>query len=244
MLCGYGARVLADADLAKVASLMGDRTRASILLALLGGAPLSASELAGRARVSPSLASSHLARLLEGRMLEVDRQGRNRYYRLAGVEIARAIEALLAIAPERPATSLRESSHGQALRQARTCYDHLAGELGVALTDALERRHVLERREDAYTVTRSGRTFLREAGVDVESLADRRRPLTRQCLDWTERRPHLAGALGAALADRLFALGWLRRSPGHRALRITGAGLDGLRDVFGVDVRPVLRAPG
>lgn len=234
--------MLADADLATVAALMGHRTRASILLALLGGAPLSASELAERARASAPLASSHLAKLLEGGMLRVDPRGRNRYYRLADREIARAIEALLAIAPQQAATSLRESSQGQALRQARTCYDHLAGELGVAVTDALRRRRLLTVGDDGYSVTRVGRSSLQELGVDVESLVAKRRPLTRQCLDWTERRHHLAGALGAALADRLFELDWLRRSAGSRALRITPAGRESLRDVFGVELgEPVLR---
>lgn len=234
--------MLADADLATVAALMGHRTRASMLLALLGGAPLSASELAERARVSAPLASSHLARLLEGGMVTVEPRGRNRYYRLADREIARAIEALLAIAPEQPATSLREWTQGQALRQARTCYDHLAGELGVGVTDALRRRRVLTVGDDGYAVTRAGRSYLRELGVDVAALAAKRRPLTRQCLDWTERRPHLAGALGAAVAARLFELDWLRRSPGSRALRITPRGRESLRDVFGVELgEPVLR---
>jgi DNA-binding transcriptional ArsR family regulator len=234
--------VLADADLAAVAALMGERTRACILLALLGGAPLSASELAERARVSAPLASSHLAKLLRGGMLKVEARGRNRYYRLADREIARAIEALLAIAPERAATTLRESTHGQAIRQARTCYDHLAGELGVALTDALRRRRLLAVKDDGYSLTPAGRRYLGDLGVGIEALAAKRRPLTRQCLDWTERRPHLAGSLGAALADRLFELDWLRRVPGNRALRITSQGRDGLRDVFGVELgEPVLR---
>ncbi len=228
--------MLADADLAAVAALLGERARSTFVLSLLEGRPLPASELAARAGVSRSLASSHLSRLLEGGLVHVERCGRQRHYRLAGPQVARAIESLAAIAPQPAALSLREAARGRALRDARTCYDHLAGRLGVALTDALRHRRLITVHHDAYRVTRAGSHQLADLGLDVEALRRSRRPLTRQCLDWSERRPHLAGGLGAALAERLFALDWLRAAGTSRAVRVTDAGVEGLRQVFDLAV--------
>src|SRR5438067_12032200 len=188
--------MLADADLAAVASLIGDRRRAGILLALLGGEALPARELAGRAGASSSLASAHLAKLLDGGLVIAERVGRERHYRIAGPEVAHAIEGLLAIAPERAAATFSESSRGRAIRRARTCYDHLAGELGVGLTEALERQGSLTGLDGAYALTPSGERRLRELGLDLDAARSSRRPFTRQCPDWTERRPHLAVSLG------------------------------------------------
>jgi DNA-binding transcriptional ArsR family regulator len=221
--------VLADADLAAVAALMGDANRASMLLALLGGQELPAHELAARAGASSSLASAHLRKLTDGGLLVAERRGRNRYYRLTDRHVAEAIEALLAVAPTRRARSLRESNRGEAIRRARTCYDHLAGELGVALTDSLEHQGLVGSHRDGYPLTTSGRERLRELGIDVDALASRRRALTRPCLDWTERRPHLAGSLGAALTGRLLELDWIRRRADTRAVSITDLGHRELR---------------
>jgi len=228
--------MLADADLAAVAALMGDARRASMLLALLGGEELPARELAARARASSSLASSHLAKLTDGGLLVVERRGRNRYYRLADRRTAEAIEAILAIAPQRRAHSLRESSHGEAMRHARTCYDHLAGALGVALTDSFEHQGMIGAPNDGFPLTPFGEVRLGRLGLDIEALRRGRRALTRPCLDWTERRPHLAGSLAAALAARLLELDWIRRRSDTRALAITDTGRGQLRAALGINL--------
>jgi DNA-binding transcriptional ArsR family regulator len=227
--------VLADADLATVAALMGDAKRASMLLALLGGEELAAHELAARADATSSLASAHLAKLMDGGLLLAERRGRNRYYRLADRRIAEAIEALLTIAPQRRARGLRESSRGEAIRHARTCYDHLAGELGVALTDSLEHQRLIGSHDDGFPLTPVGQERLSALGIDVAALRHRPRVLTRPCLDWTERRPHLAGSLGAALATRLLELNWVRRRTDTRAVIVTEAGRHRLRAELGVN---------
>jgi DNA-binding transcriptional ArsR family regulator len=232
----YDRGVLADADLARVAGLIGDAHRASFLLALIGGDELSAGELAGRSGASSSLASGHLAKLLAGGLVVAERRGRRRYYRLAGPEVARAVEGLLAIAPPRAAGNLRESTRGEAIRRARTCYDHLAGRLGVALTDALGRERVLSASDHGWSLTRPGRLRLERFGIDVEGLEGLPRTLIRPCLDWSERRPHLAGALGAALADRVLELGWVERLPATRAVLVTPEGAREMRREFAVEL--------
>ncbi len=216
--------MLADVDLARIGSLLGDRRRATMLLALLGGETLPAHELAARAGASSSLASSHLTKLLDGGLVTAERRGRERHYRVAGREVAEALEALVGVAPARPAHSLREANRGAAIRRARTCYDHLAGELGVELTDALAYQGTIAWRDGNLLLTRSGERRLADLGVDVAGARAARRAFTRHCIDWTERRPHLAGALGAAIAARLFELGWVRRVPGGRALTVTSTG--------------------
>lgn len=228
--------MLADADLAGIAALLGDRRRAGIMLALMGGQALPAHELAGRVGASSSLASSHLSKLLDGGLLTAQRRGRERYYAIASQDVARALEGLLAIAPVRRAKSLRESSTGQAIRRARTCYDHLAGELGVGLTEALEGRAMISAHDGGYTLTASGEKRLRALGVDIAAARGRRRVFARQCIDWTHRRPHLAGSLGAAIADQLLALGWIRRVPNTRALAVTPDGARELRDQFALEL--------
>ncbi|HEY5318845.1 MAG TPA: helix-turn-helix domain-containing protein [Solirubrobacteraceae bacterium] len=227
--------MLADADLAAVADLMAAH-RATLLLALISGRALSASELAARAGISRSLASSHLAKLLDGGLISVQQQGRQRHYELASPHIAEVIEAMLTIAPARKATTLRESHRGEALRHARTCYDHLAGELGVALTGSLERQRMIEPTDNAYRLTSTGEQRLGDLGLDIPALRRQRRAFARPCLDWTEREPHLAGALGAGIADRLLEQDWVRRVPGTRGLRITDTGRRRLRDELGLNL--------
>jgi DNA-binding transcriptional ArsR family regulator len=213
--------VIADADISSPAALIGDSTRATFLMALSEGRALPASELAQRAGVTASTASVQLAKLVEGGLLEAERNGRHRYYRVADPSIATAIESLAVIAPRRPASSLKQARVGSELQAARTCYDHLAGALGVALFKALQRQRLLT---PELEVTRRGANRFGELGIDVDELAGRRRPLTRRCLDWTERRHHLAGSLGAALAARCFELGWIERLPTSRAVRVTETG--------------------
>lgn len=232
-------------DLALVASLIGDATRANILAALLDGRALTASELAYFAHVAPQTASGHLAKLVDGKLLSVLRQGRNRYYRLATPLVAQMLEGIMAVASEGPQRHRPISKADDAMRMARTCYDHFAGKLGVGLADNLIERGYLVLTPEAGEVTERGAAFLDDFGVDLAVLRAKRRTLCRPCLDWTERRLHLGGTVGAALARRCFDLGWFARSRDSRALTVTPAGQRGLEDVFSVSLddepAPVLR---
>ncbi len=225
--------MIADADIAAPASLMGDATRATFLMALSQGHSLPANELARRAHVTPSTASIQLAKLVEGGLLTVERNGRHHYYGLSDPNVATAIESLAVIAPRRPASSLKQARVGSELQAARTCYDHLAGALGVALLDALQRQRLLTAELEP---TKRGVKRFSELGIDVDELARRRRPLAKRCLDWTERRHHLAGSLGAALATRCFELGWIERLPSSRAVRPTEKGHRALIREFSLDL--------
>ena len=229
-------------DIVPVAALMADRARAAMLTALLDGRPLAAGELARVAGVSAATASAHLARLLDGGLVTVIRQGRHRYYQLAGRQVAAAIESLSYLSPALPVRSLRQSRQAAALADARTCYDHLAGRAGVALLDALLARGLLTAAGDAagavtelpeYEVTGAGEASLAEFGVDTGSLRRQRRRFAAACLDWTQRQPHLNGALGAAITARLLERGWLEPGPHRRSVRVTPAGRDGLAAIFG-----------
>jgi DNA-binding transcriptional ArsR family regulator len=245
-----------EVDIASVAALLAEPTRARIVNALADGRALPASLLAGEARVAPSTASEHLARLTAGGLLRVERHGRHRYFRLAAPEVAELLEAIARLAPGLPVRSLKESTRAHALRAARTCYDHLAGRLGTTLMQAmlhtglldgdegsdLPERAELDRpaapgRDVDYCLTPAGEVTLRGFGVDVAKLVGRRR-LIRHCVDWSERRHHLAGQLGAAVLVRMLELDWLRRAPTPRALIVTDAGRAGLREVFALDLEP------
>ena len=223
-----------DADIAAAAALIGEPARAALLLALMDEEQLPARELAARARIAPSTASGHLARLVDGGLITGERSGRHRYFRLADPAVATALEALSTIAPARPVRSLRDASISEAIRHARTCYDHLAGRLGVELTAALEREGVLVHDGETFELGRTAR--LAQLGIDLDSLPRRRRPLVRPCLDWSERRRHVAGSVGAALAERLFDLRWLKRRPTNRSVEITPLGLAQLRAEFGLEL--------
>lgn len=226
--------MVAKPNTAEVAALIGDPSRVTMLLELLGGKALPASELARAARITPQTASSHLAKLVDGALLTVEMSGRHRYYRLAGPEVAYALEALNAIAPLKPVRSLKESDQSRALRHARTCYDHIAGEVGVGLTERLLALRMIERSGQDFIVTPQGHNRFRRFGIDVDNVQKGRRHLARQCLDWSERRHHIAGALGSAITDRLFELEWIARLPGGRAVRVTDAGRKGLAEEFGL----------
>jgi DNA-binding transcriptional ArsR family regulator len=224
-----------DVDVAAAAALIGEPARAAVLSALTEEAALPASELAARARIAPSTTSGHLAKLAAGGLIVGERRGRHRYFRLADPAVAAAIEALSAIAPEKPVRSLRDATVGEAVRYARTCYDHLAGRLGVELTAALEREHVLVHDGDCYRLGSSA-PRLEKLGIDLHELSKQRRTLVRPCLDWSEQKWHVAGALGAALAGRLFELGWLRRRDANRSVEVTRLGRSRLRAEFGVEL--------
>ena len=221
-------------DITAVGALLGDPGRSKMLQALLDGRSRPAGELAHVAGVSPQTASLHLAKLIRGGLLTVAATGRHRYYRLAGRDVARALEAVRLIAPAKKVRARPKESARDVLRRARTCYDHLAGELGVAVTDALIDKRVVAVRGDDIVVTRSGDAWLRDFGVVMDEAMTARRRFARTCLDWTERRIHIAGALGSAIARRFFDLGWIVRRPHSRALTLTDKGRVGARAVFDI----------
>jgi DNA-binding transcriptional ArsR family regulator len=228
----------ADAQVAPVAALLADRARSAMLLSLADGRVRPACDLALAARVTPQTASTHLARLVDGGLLAVEKRGRHRFYRLARPEVAVLLEALATVAPVAPARSFREGQDGRAVRFARSCYDHLAGRVGVEVLAALVTRGWLRPGgRERYEVTPVGKARFRRLGVDPEEARASRRVFARACLDWSERKPHLAGALGAALLDRLLALQWLERVPDGRALRLRARGREGLARSFGVQVQ-------
>jgi DNA-binding transcriptional ArsR family regulator len=231
--------VTGEADLARIGSLLADRSRVAMLLALLGGRPMSASALADTAGVSASLASSHLRKLVEGGLLVVEPAGRHRLFRLANA-VADAIEGLLLLAPPPAVSSLRAAVRGENLRRARICYDHLAGTVGVAMTEALVGRGMLVEHAHGYDLTGAAPAALREIGIHVDRLERRRRPLTRRCMDWSERRTHLAGSLGAALMCRLIELEWVRLQEASRIVRLTAAGRRGLGEWLQLDLEAAL----
>ncbi len=217
--------------IADVGSLVGDPSRAAMLVELMDGRARSAGELAKCARITPAAASMHLGKLLHGQLLSVEKQGRHRYYRLASERVGDALEALGLIATGAAPRSKALSTRQATLRHARTCYDHLAGTVAVRLREALERERVVATAgERDYRVTRTGVVWLREHfDVDVDELTRMRRATARKCLDWTERRPHIAGALGASLLVHMRSQKWLVPTSQSRALRITDRGLIELR---------------
>jgi DNA-binding transcriptional ArsR family regulator len=214
------------------AALLADPTRAAIVLSLIEAGELSPGELARRTGVSASTVSGHLASLADGGLVDYRGLGRHRFYRPGPPSVLAAVEALARIAPAVSAPQVEN----EGARYARTCYDHLAGRLGVALTHEILGRRYLSRRERGYGLTRWGAEFFRTFGLDLPELGSRRRAFAIPCLDGTERRIHLGGALGSGLASRIFDLGWVAHLPAGRALRVTSSGRAGLKDRFGIEV--------
>lgn len=234
--------------MASAAALLAEPARAKVLMALADGRALPASLLATEAGVSPQTVSSHLRKLLDGGLLAVESSGRHRYYRLAGPEVAAAVEAVARIARPLPIKSLRQSTRAAALREARTCYDHLAGRLGVALLETLVRREALvrtdggsgaERRPDdplaqqlpdgPYVLGPAAPAIFGDLGIDLAQEGSSSRRLLRFCVDWSEQRHHLAGRLGASVATALFDRNWITRRPHQRAVDLTPAGQQALK---------------
>ncbi len=211
-------------EIARIASLMGDPARANMLTAMVGGQALTASELSGVAGVSLPTASSHLAKLEDAKLVAVERQGRHRYYRLADGDVAHVLESLMGIATRSGMTRVRTGPKEPRLRRARVCYDHLAGELGVQLYDHFSDQGFLDPDGEAVLLTGKGEVFAEQFGIDLARLKKKRRPLCRACLDWSVRRHHLAGALGAALLERFYDLGWARREKDSRIVLFTSEG--------------------
>ena len=220
--------MVAAANMVEVAALVGDTARATILAALMSGQALTSSELAGLARVSRATTSEHLSKLTQARLLTVTKKRRNRYYRIASPLVAKMLESIKAVAAlETPARYQPRSAQDDALRFARTCYDHLAGRLGVAIADALVRKKY---------VTGAGKRFLTGFGGALMSSSGGRRVFCRPCLDWSERRYHIAGHVGAEIYRCCLERGWLMRQRGSRAVHLTTAGRRGLHEVFGMEV--------
>ncbi len=226
----------AGPHIAKVAALIGEPARAEILSALMADRALTASELAHHAGVTPATASAHLGKLLEARLIALEKQGRHRYFRLADRDVARLLESLMGVAFRSGAVRLASSPREPALRKARVCYDHLAGQLAVwALERMVSRRIFVNAR--GFTLTRPGAAWFESLGISERELSTARRTLCRPCLDWGERRHHLAGALGAALLQRCFDRRWARREPDSRIVTFTPRGEREFRALFGAGGR-------
>src|ERR1044071_511234 len=210
---------LGEANLESFAKVIGDATRIRMLQLLMEGRALTAKELAYGARVEPATATQHLRRLQEGGLVSVKAQGRHKYFKLASPLVAELMELLMVLAPDQSVKSPTPRVE-EPLRRGRMCYDHLAGELGIGITEALVRQGILRKEADAFTVTRRGGAWFAELGIDIDAAPALRRKFAASCLDWTERRDHLGGALGAALAERMVDLGWIARKRNSRAVAV------------------------
>jgi DNA-binding transcriptional ArsR family regulator len=219
--------------IAQVAALVGDPARANILASLMDGRALTASELAYISGVAPQTASGHLAKLSDAQLLAVERQGRNRYFKLASPHVGRMLEGLMVVAQEGPARRQHRWRGGDALRTARTCYDHMAGRIAVGIADSLITNAHVVLDDDGGKVTDAGRAFLEGVGIDLAATS-KRKVFCRPCLDWSERRPHLAGAVGGALLEHALSRGWVERLKDSRALTVTAAGHQGFAETFGL----------
>ena len=218
--------------IARVASLIGDRARAEILTALLGGQALTATELTQVADVTKQTVSVHLAKLAGAKLIALERQGRHRYFRLADDDVAQLLESLMGVAHRTGALRLKSSPRDPALRKARVCYDHLAGDLGVAAFGTFQKRNWLRHGEEGLTLSRSGERFCRDLGIELAGLESSRRPACRLCLDWSERRHHLAGLVGARMLERFYAMGWAKRRKGTRIVDFSPRGERAFREAF------------
>jgi DNA-binding transcriptional ArsR family regulator len=218
-------------NIARVAAVIGEPGRAQVLGALMDGRALTATELADAVGVTRSTMSSHLSRLQQVRLIAAESQGRHRYFRIANADVAGLLEGMMGLA-QLTTPQQTFGPRDPALRKARLCYDHLAGELGVLIYDGLERRGCFVHANDGLAVNDSGWSLLSKLGMSAECIPQTRRPLCRACVDWSERRHHLAGALGAALATRLMELRWAKRVPHSRALHVTTHGEHSIREMF------------
>jgi DNA-binding transcriptional ArsR family regulator len=210
-------------SIAPIAALAGDPARANMLAALTSGKALTAGELANEAGITAQTASSHLAKLEEGGLIAGMRQGRHRYFRLAGSDVANMLETMMGVAERAGHTRTRTGPKAPEMRKARVCYDHLAGEMAVAMFDNLMNARIIAG-SDALRLTKRGEEFARDFGIDLDALSRQRRPLCKPCLDWSQRRSHLAGGVGAAMLERFFALKWARRDRTSRAVHFSPDG--------------------
>jgi len=218
-------------NIARVASLLGDSARADVLTALMTDRALTATELAAIAGVTKQTMSAHLSKLLDAALVAVDQQGRHRYFRLADEDVADLLESLMGVAFRTGAIRLLSSPREPALRKARICYDHLAGEFGVTAYEALLGHGAFAMSENELRLSESGVEWFRRLGIDTDAASRQRRTFCRPCMDWSERRHHLAGSLGAALLSRIHALKWATRDKNSRVIRFTPRGLRSFRDL-------------
>ena len=220
-------------DFTRIASLIGDPARANMLTALMSGKALTATELSQEAGVTLQTASSHLKQLAEGGLLELRKQGRHRYYSLASDDVAQLLENLMGLAAGAGHTRTRTGPRNEELRKARVCYNHLAGHMGIELYDRFKSQGFVHLSESGLDLTAEGTAFVTDFGIDVQELKSKRAPVCRECLDWSERRSHLAGGIGRALLARIEELGWARRVPKTRIIRFTSAGEQEFNRHFG-----------
>jgi DNA-binding transcriptional ArsR family regulator len=220
-------------NIASIAALVGDPARANMLTALLAGQALTATELAHEAGVTLQTTSSHLSKMMQGGLLAIEKQGRHRYYRLGGNDVAEMIEAITGVAARAGHLRTRVGPKEPALRHARVCYDHLAGDMGVALLDGMLGRKLMATRGETLLLTGKGERLMQDFGIELDALRRNKRPLCRPCLDWSVRRHHLAGALGKALLDRFFALKWARHERGTRLVIFSPRGEAEFAALFG-----------
>ena len=226
-------------DISQLGALIGDPARANMLAALMDGRALTATELAGIAGITAQTASTHLARLEAGGLITPQKQGRHKYFSLSGAKAGQLIESLMDFAADRGQLRHRPGPKDEAMRKARICYDHLAGDLGVRMFDSLVARGHLAFDQSQIGLSAEGEVFLTAAGIDLAGLRRSRRPLCRCCLDWSERRDHLAGSLGAALFDMIIARGWAKRDAKSRAVNFTRNGEQAFRTLFAVPQPPI-----
>ncbi|WP_223070167.1 ArsR/SmtB family transcription factor [Paenibacillus caui] len=221
---------------AMIASLVSEPSRSAILTVLLDGRFHAAGELAYRVGIQPQTASFHLAKMVAAHVVTVEKQGRHRYYGIRNQDVAQVMETLLSVAPPTQIKSLKQASEDKALRFARTCYDHLAGSLGVKLTHCLVREGILSEEKASFHVTEKGQEFFESFQIDLKKVEKKRRLFSNKCLDWSERTHHLAGALGNALLEKLLELNWIERLPKTRAIKITAEGQRGFKEIFSLDM--------
>ena len=203
-------------NITRIAAAIGDPVRADMLTALLAGRALTATELANHARITKQTGSTHLRRLLDAKLIAVQAQGRHRYFAIANEDVAQLLERMIGVAADAVSVHVATGPREPALRKARVCYDHLAGEIAVAMYDSLLANHVLEFRGESLAIAPAGESWLTRFGIDLDCIRAQRRALCRTCMDWSERRNHLAGALGAALLQRMIDRGWAKRDRGSR----------------------------
>ncbi|MBX7500206.1 winged helix-turn-helix domain-containing protein [Qipengyuania sp. YG27] len=225
-------------QIAEVAALVGEPSRTSILLALIDGRALTASELAHAAGISPPTASEHLARLMDAELLAMEKQGRHRYFRLGSPKVASLLESMLSLVAERDATvsAIRTGPRDRDLRFARSCYDHLAGSLAVAIADRLETMEMIDLADDGGTVSEKGQAFFGDLGAELGAAGQQGRRYCRPCLDWSERRPHIAGRVGSGLMVCFLERGWVKRQTEGRVISVTRAGERAIVEHFGIDI--------
>ncbi|AFQ12298.1 TPA: winged helix-turn-helix domain-containing protein [Bacillus pacificus] len=223
-------------NIARMASLLSDASRSAILVHLMDGRPHPATELANAAKIKPQTATFHLNKLLEAQIISVEKHGRHRYYKLANHELADSLETIFFITQPEPIQSFKQAKEMNEIEFARTCYDHLAGKLGVEIANALLRKEVLVKNETDFQVTKIGEKFFYGLDIDLEKLQTKRRAFSKCCLDWTERKHHIAGALGNILLERMLEMNWIIKVKHSRAIHITPLGRQKLKEVFSIKI--------